>query len=179
MRSRRLKITVLSALATLAAVPTAALAWAPDAHVHDSFTQTFSDQVCGVDVDGQTTAVINVFFDAEQNFRATSSFKTLLTNPATGRSVLISSAGHGVGPAPIIDEDAGTATFLSSFRGLDNRIQTDGGPVLLKGAGILGYQQVFDLQTGEQLSMKVVIDKGQHPGADGERFCEVVTQALA
>lgn len=178
MRPSRLKITVLAAVATLAAVPTAALAWAPDEHYHGSFTEQFAGEVCGIDVDGETTAVFNVFFDAEQNFRATSSFKTQLTNPATGRSVIISSAGHGVGPAPVIDEDAGTATFLSSFRGKLEKIRTAGGPVLLNGAGILGYEQVFDLQTGALLSMKVVRDNGPHPGADAERFCDAITQGL-
>lgn len=178
MHMRKLKIAALTAVAALAVVPAAALAGATAEHGHGSFTFAFADQVCGIDVDGETTAVFNVFIDAEQNFRATSSIKTVLTNPATGKSVVISSAGHGVGPAPVIDKDAGTATFLSSFSGEQEKIQSAGGGVLLAGAGVLGYEQVFDLQTFELLSMKVVIDKGQHPGADAERYCAAITQGL-
>lgn len=43
-------------------------------------------------------------------------------------------------------------------------------------AGILAYEQVFDLQTGELLSMKVVLDNGPHPDAD--RYCDAITQGL-
>jgi hypothetical protein len=40
-----------------------------------------------------------------------------------GKSVVISSAGLISGPAPIVDEEAGTITFLTSFKGLPEKIQ--------------------------------------------------------
>lgn len=177
-RSTMLCALLAALVAACAALPNVAHATGPYFHAHGAGTDTFSDVVCGIAVGGRTDSVFNIFADAEQNFAISDTFTTRLANPATGKSVVISMAGHGVGPAPVIDEQAGTVTFVSSYRGLYEKIQTAGGAVMLADAGILGYEQVFDLHTGELLSMRVVIDKGPHSDVDGARFCDVVTPAL-
>ena len=77
--------------------------------------------------------------------------------------------------------DAGTITFLSTFKGLPEKIQTAQGPLLLRDAGIVTFADTFDLVTGEFISSEVIVQKGPHPDLDSdfELFCDVVTEALA
>ncbi len=79
-----------------------------------------------------------------------------------------------------MDEAAGTITFLTSFKGLPEKIQTAHGPVLLRDAGIATFADTFDLATGDFISFEVVLVKGPHPELDSDftLFCEVVTGAL-
>ena len=79
-----------------------------------------------------------------------------------------------------MDEEAGTITFTSTFKGLPEKIQTANGPVLLRDAGIITFMDTFDLDTGEFISSDVII-KGPHPEAESDftLFCEVITEALA
>ena len=109
-----------------------------------------------------------------------SSFRSTVTNPATGKSIVISSAGLVSGPAPIVDEEAGTITFLTSFKGLPEKIQTKHGPVLLRDAGFVTFADTFDLETGEFISSEVTVNRGPHPDLDSDfaLFCEVVIPAL-
>ena len=51
-----------------------------------------------------------------------------------GKSVVQSSAGRVTGQA-IVDEEAGTVTFVTTFKGLPEKIRTANGPVLLRDAG--------------------------------------------
>jgi hypothetical protein len=89
-------------------------------------------------------------------------------------------AGQLSGPPPIIDEEAGTITFVTSFKGLPEKIQTAHGPVLLRDAGFVQFADTFDMETGDFISSEVVV-KGPHPELDSDfaLFCEVITEALA
>jgi hypothetical protein len=97
-----------------------------------------------------------------------------------GKSVVVSSAGQVTGPAAIVDEEAGTITFLTSFKGLPEKIQTAQGRVLLRDAGIITFADTFDLETGEFISSEITVNKGPHPEADSDftLFCEVISEAL-
>ena len=103
-----------------------------------------------------------------------------LTIPLNGKSIVISSAGQVTGPSPLVDEEAGTITFLTSFIGLPEKIQTAKGPVLLRDAGIITFADTFDLETGEFISSEITVNKGPHPEADSDftLFCEVISEAL-
>jgi hypothetical protein len=97
-------------------------------------------------------------------------------------SVAVSaSAGQATGPAPVVDEQAGTITFTATYKGLPEKIQTAHGPVLLRDAGVITFADTFDLQTGEFISSETLVNNGPHPEADSDftRFCEVVGGALA
>jgi hypothetical protein len=155
-----------AALAMAVVLPAAALAAQPVERFHDNFRDTFSDEVCGIPV------------DADDSFKDTSSVMVTFTNPENGKSVVLSNAGQITGTA-VIDEDAGTITFLTTFKGLPEKIQTADGSVLLRDAGVITFVDTFDLETGELISSDVVI-KGPHPEAesDFELFCEVMTDAL-
>ena len=79
-----------------------------------------------------------------------------------------------------MDEQAGTITFLTSFKGLPEKIQTANGPVLLRDAGFVAFADTFDLETGDFISTEIVVNKGPHPEADSDftLFCEVISEAL-
>jgi hypothetical protein len=176
------RLSIRQALAAVFAVavvlPSAALAAQPVERFHDNFRDTFSDEVCGIPIDGVAVGVDNFFVFADDSFRDTSSIMTTFTNPENGKSVLVSNAGQVTGTA-IVDEEAGTITFVTTFKGLPEKIQTAQGPVLLRDAGVITFIDTFDLETEELISSDVVI-KGPHPEAesDFEAFCEVVTGAL-
>ena len=122
----------------------------------------------------------NFFLYADGTFKATGSFQATFTNPETGESVVVSSAGQVTGPPPVVDEEAGTITFLTSYKGLPEKIQTAQGPVLLRDAGVAVFTDVFDLATGDLISSDISF-KGPHPdlASDFTLFCEVITEALS
>jgi hypothetical protein len=174
---RALLVALITALAVL---PAGALGAKPIAQFHDHFTESFSDEICGIPVEVDIVVTDNFFLYADESFKDTSSFTATFTNPENGKSVVVSSAGLVSGPAPIVDEEAGTITFLTSFKGLPEKIQTADGPVLLRDAGIVTFADTFDLETGEFISSEIIVNKGPHPELDSdfELFCEVISEAL-
>lgn len=175
---RALLVALVTALVVF---PAPALAAQPIEQFHDHFTDSFSDEVCGIAVDVDLVVTENFFLYADETFKATGSFQATFTNPETGQSVVVSSAGQVTGPPPVVDEEAGTITFLTSYKGLPEKIQTAQGPVLLRDAGIITFAETFDLETGESISFEIILNKGPHPEAesDGALFCEVISGALA
>jgi hypothetical protein len=169
---------VVTALMVVLALPGAALAAKPIAAFHDHFTDSFSGEVCGIPVEIKLVVTDNFSLFADDSFKDTSSVKMTYTNPDNGNSVVLSSAGTVTGTA-LIDEQAGTITFVTSFVGLPEKIQTAQGAVLLRDVGVATFADTFDLATGEFLGTEVTL-KGPHPEADSDfvLFCEVITEAL-
>jgi hypothetical protein len=169
---------VVTALMVVLALPGAALAAKPIAAFHDHFTDSFSGEVCGIPVEIKLVVTDNFSLYADDSFKDTSSVQTTYTNPDNGNSVVLSSAGTVTGTA-LIDEQAGTITFVTSFVGLPEKIQTAQGAVLLRDVGVATFADTFDLATGEFLGTEVTL-KGPHPEADSDfvLFCEVITEAL-
>jgi hypothetical protein len=174
-----LRALVVALVTALAMAPGSALGAKPVAQFHDHFTDSFSSEICGIPVDVEIVVTDNFFVYADDSFKDTSSVRQTFTNPANGKSIIVSSAGQVSGQA-IVDEEAGTITFLTSFKGLPEKIQTAHGAVLLRDAGIITFADTFDLETGDFLGSEVTV-KGPHPEADSDftLFCEVVTAALA
>ena len=135
--------------------------------------------LCGIPVDGVAVGVDNFFLYASDDFKDNASVRTTVTNPANGKSVIISQAGQVTGTA-LVDEAAGTVTFLTTFKGLPEKIQTAHGAVLLRDAGVAVFTDVFDLATGDPISSDVSI-KGPHPDLESDFtiFCDVISEALA
>lgn len=169
-----------AAVAALALVPASALAAQPIESYHDHFSDSFSDQLCGIDVDVTLTVTDNFSVFADWSVKGTGSVRATVVNPATGKSVVISSAGQFSDVAPVVDEAAGTVTFHPTSKGLPEKIQTAGGGVLLRDAGVISFADTFDLATGEFVSSQTIVNKGPHPEADSDftRFCDVISGAL-
>jgi hypothetical protein len=163
----------------LVVLPASALGAKPVEQFHDHFTDSFSDEICGIPVDIDLVATDNFFLYADGSSKDTSSFMATVTNPLNGKSVVISSTGLVSGPPPIVDEEAGTITFFTTFKGLPEKIQTANGPILLRDAGLVTFADTFDLETGEFISSDVTV-KGPHPELDSDftLFCEVISEAL-
>jgi hypothetical protein len=175
---------MVAATATFA-IPTIAGAEPPD-RFHANFTDIVEDvDVCGMNVDIVARGVFTdlAFFDNEGNFdhfTSTASVRQTLTAD-NGKSVVLQNAGQFTDAEPIIDEAAGTITFVTSFKGLPEKISTSRGPVVLRDAGVITFADTFDLNTGEFISGEILVNSGPHPEADSdfELFCEVITAALA
>jgi hypothetical protein len=173
---RALWMALFTALAVL---PGTALGAQPIAQFHDHFTDSFSAEVCGIAVDVAVVVTDNFFIYPDESVKDTSSVHQLFTNHVNGKSVLLSSAGQITAPAPIVDEEAGTITFIVSYKGLPEKIQTAQGPLLLRDAGVITFASTFDLVTGDFISSETTVH-GPHPEADSDftLFCEVITAAL-
>jgi hypothetical protein len=179
-RSALIRTLLVALVTALVVFPAPALAAKPIAQFHDHFTDSFSDEICGIPVDVDLVVTDNFFVYADDTFKDTSSVKQTFTNPANGKSVVLSVAGQITGPPPVVDEEAGTITFLTSYKGLPEKIQTAHGAVLLRDAGIITFADTFDLETGEFISSETIVNKGPHPEADSDftLFCEVISGAL-
>jgi hypothetical protein len=169
---------VAALVAAFVLLPAGALAARPVEQFHDHFTETFSDELCGIPVDAEAVITDNFFVYADDSFKDTSSVRVTFTNPENGKSVVLSNAGQ-ITDTAVVDEEAGTITFITSYKGLPEKIQTARGPVLTRDAGVITFTETFDLETGELISSDVVV-KGPHPEADSdfELFCEVMSGAL-
>jgi hypothetical protein len=174
---RALLVALITALAV---VPGTALGAKPVERFHDHFTESFSAELCGIAVEVDLVVTDNFVLYADESFKDTSSVRSTITNPANGNAVVMSAAGLANGRATI-DEEAGTITFLVSVKGLPEKIRTSHGPVLLRDAGFVLFEDTFDLESGEFISSEVVFIKGPHPDLDSDfaLFCEVITEALA
>jgi len=179
-RSALVRALLVAVVTALVFLPTTALAAKPIAQFHDHFTDSFPDEICGIAVDVDLMVTDNFFLLADGTFKDTSSVKATFTNPENGNSVVVSNAGQVTGPPPVVDEEAGTITFLTSYKGLPEKIQTAHGAVLLRDAGIITFADTFDLETGEFISSETIVNKGPHPEADSDftLFCEVISGAL-
>lgn len=179
------RVLLVALVTALVALPARALAGPPEIF-HDRFSDAFpGEDVCGITVDILSEGVFTdkVFFDKDGNFvrfMSTVSGKTTFT-AANGKSVVVQFANQFVEGAPIVDEAAGTITFVTTFKGLPEKIKTPNGPVLLRDAGIITFANTFDLATGDFISFETLVNKGPHPEADSDfvLFCEVVSAALA
>jgi hypothetical protein len=182
-RPSLLRAFVVALIAAFAILPASAFGANPEIfHVHFMDTEENVD-VCGITVDIVSEGVFTdkAFFDQDGNFvrfNSTASATSTLT-AENGKSVTISNAGQFTDVEPLVDEEAGTITFFTTFKGLPEKIQTANGPILLRDAGVITFADTFDLETGEFISSEVTI-KGPHPEADSDftLFCEVISEAL-
>jgi len=169
---------VFTALIVALALPGATLAARPIAAFHDHFTDSFPSDICGIPVQVDLVVSDNFFEYADGSFKDAAANMSTFTNLDNGKSVVVSSAGTVTGSA-IIDEQANTITFVTTYKGMPEKIQTGHGRVLTRDAGIISFRDTFDLTTGDFLGTEVTI-RGPHPEADADfaLFCDVVTGAL-
>ena len=170
----------LALAASFAMFPGTAVATASIKPFHSHFTTTFSTDVCGISVDVTLSSTDNFFLNPDGSFKDTYSFMQTFTNPANGKSVTVSGAGQVVGSAATVDQAGNTVSFVFTYKGLPEKIQTPNGPVISRDAGFITFTNTFDLTTGDFISQSIDISKGPHPEADagGALFCQVITEAL-
>jgi hypothetical protein len=147
---------------------------------HDSFSDTFQDNICGIDGTNALKVVANVQVFADGTFKLQLNQKTVFTSAATGKSVVLFFAAQQVNAGPI-DNGDGTVTFVTTFKGLPEMIKLPNGGVLSRDAGFIGFNDTFNATTGEFLGKTVSPQNGPHPEADSgfTLFCDVIVPALS
>ena len=148
--------------------------------VHDRVSAQFAEpDFCGSGLAVEVTArgIQNIQL-GEDGIRGTGEIHVVITNPENGASVILSSAGQVRGEL-LSGEHDGLHSHLVTVRGLPEKIQTAGGAVLLRDAGLIAFVDTFD---GQQfISSEIVLNRGPHPEADADftLFCGVVVAALS
>src|SRR3954465_4802947 len=100
----------------LGGFPATASGAQPIEQFHDHFTDSYSTDLCGIAVDVRAVVTSNFTLYAADTFKNTSSIQNTSTNPENGKAVIQSSAGQVRGSAPTVDEQAGTITFVTSYK---------------------------------------------------------------
>ena len=185
---RRIVWIVLAVAAALAAatVVSARAFGAQPISEHSHFAGTHAGlDLCGVAVDEvfRGTVTSTAFFDADGNFvrfQQNFSGQSVFT-ASNGKSVTFTFAQRFSSPPLIIDEEAGTSTFVFTITGMSEQLRATHGGVLTHDVGLLTFAQTFDLETGTFISGDVVALNGPHDDVESgfTSFCEAVTQTLA
>jgi hypothetical protein len=177
------RVVISIAVVAVALVLTTAAGAAKPIHVN--IDETFTDNVCGLDVTGHAVGVDNFWpvFDSAGNlisFKDTSSMKVIWTR--NGKSFVVANAGQSTGTAT--GDFDGVVTFTTTIKGIPERFFTPGGGgVISRDAGNITIQDVVDFSTnpeGDLISSTILTNKGPHPEAEGDfaLFCQVFTQVL-
>jgi hypothetical protein len=179
---RKLALILAGALTLTIAASSGASAAAPIVNEHSSATETFPDTVCGIHGTTTVSTVDNFKLYADNTFLDTAVFHTVFTAD-NGKSVMIFAAVQTSGPADPIQNADGTVTFVTTYKGLPEKLSIPGGPTLSLDAGTATIATtLLPLPNGDFqfVSMTVTGEHGPHPDLDSGfgLFCDVVIPAL-
>ena len=157
----------------------------PASPIHTQINDTFSQNVCGLDVTGADVGVDNFtpIFDSSGNlvsFRDTIQIKTTFTNPANGKKLVLQLLPQ-TRLAPLSAISPVSSRSPPTTRASLRRIFVPGGPVITMDVGFITFVTVMDFTTNPAVvvSQAITINHGPHPDATGSIFCGVFTQTLA
>lgn len=147
---------------------------------HGTFSDTFPAKLCGIDGTTVESGMENIQVFADDTFKEQFRLNQTFTSAATGKSVLFFIAQQFKSVGPPIDNGDGTITFVSTFKGLPQKVKLPNGAVLVRDAGFAQFNATFDATTDEFLGETHTPVNGPHPilDSDGALFCEVVIPAL-
>jgi hypothetical protein len=153
---------------------------------HDMGTDgPFPGEACGIAVT-ITVTFNNVHTElGNDTFFDRGTFSAVFVANESGKSITLKSAG-AVRSQEIVDETAGTITFIDTVAGVPELVKITGGRVLTRDAGlVLNRVRVFELdpatgEPGDLISDTWEFLGGPHPDLESgfERFCEVVEPYL-
>jgi hypothetical protein len=178
---RRLSaLTALVGVLVLASVASTASGARLIDRFHGTFSETFADNICGIDGTSVVSGMDNIQVFADGTFKDQFRLNQVFTSAATGKSVLLFAANQFVGAGPI-DNGDGTITFTSTYKGLPEMIKLPNGRVLSRDAGFVTFNDTFDATTGEFLGETISPENGPHPDLDSgfALFCDVIVPALS
>jgi hypothetical protein len=147
---------------------------------HGTFSDTFPDNICGIDGTSVVSGMDNIQVFADGTFKDQSRLNQVFTSSETGKSVEIFVAQQFTSTAPI-DNGDGTLTFINTFKGMPEKLLIPNGPILSRDAGIATFIITVDAATGDFISQTVPVENGPHPDLDSgfARFCDVIVPALS
>ncbi|MDP9227288.1 MAG: hypothetical protein M3P18_26265 [Actinomycetota bacterium] len=147
---------------------------------HGTFSDTFPDNICGIDGTSVVSGMDNIQVFADGTFKDQFRLNQVFTSSATGKSVEIFVAQQLTSKGPI-DNGDGTLTFINTFKGMPEKLLIPNGPILSRDAGNVTFIITVDAATGDFISQTVTGQKGPHPDLDSgfARFCDVIVPALS
>ncbi|HYJ12341.1 MAG TPA: hypothetical protein VEW66_02030 [Thermomicrobiales bacterium] len=183
-----LGLTAAACLVGLTAAPAAAEK--PFENVHERVTETFEEEVCGIDVE-TTVSFVDHFLarigpDGFPLFQASGRGTTTWYNPETDLSVTVENRG-GFKDLSVTDNGDGTITVVTQVVGIPVEITLDDGTVALKDVGRIVFSTVLDYndtptdaEDDEFISQEILSISGPHPDAESDfmLFCETVVEGL-
>ena len=170
------------AIATVLACVTAATGLAAGSTQVEHFSDTFPDNVCGF---SGTTAVhgTSVLRDTGNGtYFASGTFFAVFTAD-NGKSATLQFAGPFKQTSPpVIDEQAGTVTTMTTYGGLFEKLSITRGHTLTRDAGIVTFVDVFEYTgdpndpVGDSVSVSLSGLHGPHPDllSGFTLFCDVL-----
>ncbi len=174
------------AIAALLACVTAATGLAAGSTEVEHFSDTFPDNVCGFS--GTTHKYgTSVFRDTGNGTFFASGTVFAVFTADNGKSATLSFAGPFKQTSPpVIDEQAGTVTIMTTYGGLFEKLSITHGPTLTRDAGIVTFVDVFEYTgdpndpVGDFISETLSDLHGPHPDllSGFSVFCDVLVPYL-
>jgi hypothetical protein len=170
-------------VAALAALPATA-GGPPVVNEHTGpVTDTFPDELCGIDGTSSTRFVGNFKLYTDGTYLSTGNFRQTFTSAATGKSVEMTGVENVTGPFNPTDNGDGTITETFVFKGMPMKVSVDNGPTLIRDAGTATVAITFALSPdgsrGDFISQTVLLQHGPHPQLDDDAAtCDAVLGAL-
>jgi hypothetical protein len=176
---KALALTGLAAALLLASMASSAAAAPLVDRFHGKFSDTFAGDLCGIQGTYVITGMDNIQVFADGRFKDEFRQNVLFTSASTGKSVLIFAANQFVGRGPI-DNGDGTISFLSTYKGLPEKIKLPNGRMLARDVGNVTFVDTFDATTGEFLG-ETTLERGPHPLLDSgfSLVCATIVPALS
>jgi hypothetical protein len=174
-------------LVGLTATPAAAAK--PFENVTERVTDTFEEEICGIDVDTTISFVDHYLARTGPNgfplFQSSGHGTTTWYNPETGLSVTVNNSG-GFKDLSVTDNGDGTITVITQTVGVPEEITLDDGTVALKDVGRVVFSTVLDYNGTPEadddifISQEVLSISGPHPELESDftLFCETVVEGL-
>jgi hypothetical protein len=189
-RSARLgTLSVLLACGLLLAMIQPAAAQ-PIERSHEHIVETFEDVVCDIPVTITLDIIENIHVRLAKSgfplFQTTGPGTITITNPATGKSVVVRFTG-AVKDLTVVDNGDGTITLRTAVTGIPEEVRLSDGTVAIRDVGRVVFVTVLDYggtptDTEDDVFISQTVESisGPHPDleSDFELFCEVVVPAL-
>ena len=164
-------------------LPGSGVAAKPVEQFHENFTDTFPDEVCGINGTSVARGVFNFQLSASNTFRVIFVVNQTFTASASGKSIVIHVAQQVTGFDEPIDNGNGTVTFIETYKGLPEQLRLENGRMLSRDAGSVTVTTVGSFDSDGNftfISQTLSGEKGPHPDLDSdfEVFCDVLIPAL-
>ena len=177
------RLSVLAALVAAivaGALPASGTAAQVVFHAHDSFRDSFPDEICGIAGTSVVRGVDDFQVLADNMIRDMFEINQVFTASASGKAVTLHVAEQYSSNDAPIDNGDGTITFVETFKGLPEMLKLPGGGLLSRDAGVVTFTTTLNGVTGDLVSRTFAGEKGPHPDLDSgfAIFCDVLIPAL-
>jgi hypothetical protein len=157
---------------------------------HDHIVETFPGEVCDIPVTITLDIIENIQARLANSgfplFQTTGPGTATITNPATGKSVVVRFTG-ATKDLTVVDNGDGTITLRTAVTGVPEEVRLSDGTVAIKDVGRAVFVAVLDYNgtptntdDDEFISQTIESISGPHPDLESDftLFCEVVVPAL-